>query len=194
MQGVPSSDKISFRVMRKGSAIGFHRLDFTPQPNGLDIRITVRIAVSFGPITLFRYRLDGVEQWRSGQVVRLAASTNDDGTHEKMQAVRDRKGLWVTGNKIKRYLAPSNALPATHWNEAELHSPWINPQNGRLLHPTVTPLGPGPVEIAPGRDATERRFAITGDVHMQIWYSQAHRWAGLTFTARDGSLIRYQPA
>ena len=194
MSGVPADDRISFRVMRNGSDIGFHTLRFTPQPNGLNIRITVRIAVSLGPITLFRYQLDGVEQWHDGRVVRLTASTDDDGTHETMQATRGAQGLWVTGNKIARYLAPPDALPATHWNEAELDAPWINPQDGRLLHPTVTPLGPGPVEIAPGRNATEQRFDISGDVHMQICYTQAHRWAGLTFNARDGSLVRYEPA
>jgi hypothetical protein len=193
-QGVPPDDQLRFRVMRKGRDIGSHRLTFTPLPNGLDIRIAVRIAVSLGPITLFRYQLDGVEQWRDGQVVRLAAQTNDDGTRESMQAVRDRQGLWVSGTKAQRYLAPSDALPATHWNEAELHGPWINPQDGRLLHPTVTPLGAGPVEAGAGRDIITQRYDLSGDVHMQIWYTHAHRWAGLTFNAHDGSLVSYEQA
>jgi hypothetical protein len=192
--GVPRDDRISFRVVRKGSDIGFHTLTFAPQPGGLDIHIAVRIAVSFGPITLYRYELDGLEQWRDGQVMRLSAKTNDDGTRDQMLAQRDRQGLWVSGNKVARYLAPPDALPATHWNEAELRAPWINPQDGRLLHPTVTPLGAAPVETGAGRDTTEQRYDIAGDVHMQIWYSLAHRWAGLTFTAHDGSAVRYEQA
>jgi hypothetical protein len=191
---IPRDDQIRFRIMREGSHVGTHLLTFKPLPNGLDIRIAVRIAVGFGPITLFRYQLDGIEQWRDGQVVRLAAKTNDDGTRDSMQGVRDRQGLWVSGNKIKRYLAPSNAVPATHWNEAELHGPWINPQDGRLLHPIVTPLGPGPVQGVAGHDITADRFDISVDAHMQLWYTRAHRWVGLMFKAHDGSLVRYQQA
>jgi hypothetical protein len=59
--------------------IGSHRLTFAPLSNGLDIRTAVRIAVSLGQITLFRYQLDGVEQWRYGPVVRLATQTTDAG-------------------------------------------------------------------------------------------------------------------
>ncbi|HEY1934020.1 MAG TPA: DUF6134 family protein [Acetobacteraceae bacterium] len=191
---IPRDDRIRFRIMREGRDIGTHVLAFKPLPNGLDIRITVRIAVTFGPITLFRYELDGIEQWRDGQVARLAANTNDDGTHDSMQAVRDRQELWVSGNRIKRYLAPPDALPATHWNAAELRSPWINPQDGRLLHPTVTPLGPGPVQAAAGHDVTAERYDVSGDAHMQIWYTRADRWAGLIFKAHDGSLVRYEQA
>ncbi len=178
--------------MREGVDIGSHRLHFTRVQNGLDIRIDVAIKVTFGPITLFRYRLRGIEQWRDGHVVRLAAKTDDDGTRDFMNADRNVEGLWVTGTRATRYLAPPDALPATHWNEAELHSPWINPQDGRLLRPECKPMGSGPVQRASGPDLTAQHYDISGDVRMQLWYTNTHHWVGLDFAARDGSLVRYE--
>jgi len=191
---IPPNDRLLFRVMRKGSDIGTHELAFSRLPNGLDITIAVNIAVTLGPLTLFRYRLHGVEQWRNGQVVKLVAQTDNDGTRESMQAVRDQRGLWVSGTKAKRYLAPASAVPATHWNPTELHAPWINPQNGRLLHPTVTPTGTTPVQLASGRDIDAQHYAVSGDANLQLWYTAARVWTGLLFTAHDGSLVRYELA
>jgi Family of unknown function (DUF6134) len=190
--GVPPGGRLNFRIIRKGEDIGSHRLTFTSVPNGLDINIAVRIAVSVGPITLFHYQLDGVEQWREGQVMLLATQTNDDGTKESVRAVRDRQGLWVSGTNAQRYLAPFDALPATHWNEAELRGPWINPQDGRLLQPTV--MRPVSAQAGVDDDSTGQHYAISGDLQMQLWYTPAHRWAGLTFKAHDGSLVSYEPA
>jgi hypothetical protein len=188
----PPGDRLAFRVMRHGSAIGTHVLHFNPVDGGLDIDIAVDIAIGLGPITLFRYRLRGKEQWRGGEVVHVDAVTDDDGTPEDMRADRDSRGLWVQGSKAPRYLAPPNALPATHWNMAELDGPWINPQDGKLFHPQVQHLGTDQVKLADGRTTAASDFKLTGDVHLELWYSALREWTALLFTAKDGSEVRYE--
>jgi hypothetical protein len=189
---VPDSGRLAFRVMRKGSDIGTHALTFSRMGDGLDINIAVDIAVHFGPFVLYRYTLRGLEQWRGGAVSQVEASTNDDGTQHHMRAYRDARGLWVEGSQALRYLAPPNALPATHWNMAELDGPWINPQDGKLLHPAVHRIGSDQVPLADGRLVRADNFKLTGDARLELWYTAASQWAALLFNAKDGSLVRYE--
>ena len=188
----PEADRRAFRIVRNGSAIGTHVLTFARSGNGLDIQIAVDIAIGFGPITLFRYTLRGLEQWRDGAVVHLDATTNDDDAPEQMRADRDARGLWVEGSKAARYLAPADALPATHWNMAELSAPWINPQDGRLLHPAVRRVGEEAVTLPNGRIAPATHYALSGEANMDLWYDAARQWSALSFVAKDGSMIRYE--
>ena len=189
---LPAAGRLAFDVVRNGSVIGSHVLSFSRVDGGFDIRIVVEIVVRLGPVPLFRYELNGIEQWRDDKVIHVSATTNDDGTSDFIRADRDEWGLWVTGSKAERYLAPGNALPATHWNEAELGGPWINPQDGKLFHPVITPKGIDPAILAGGRSVPARHFDVSGDIKMQLWYDAAHQWTGLLFAARDGSAVRYE--
>jgi hypothetical protein len=83
-------------------------------------------------------------------------------------------------------------LPATHWNKAELAGPWINPQDGRLFHPTVARVGDNQVPEADGRPVSATQYAMSGDVQMDLWYDTTPSWVAMHFTGRDGSLIHYE--
>lgn len=190
--GVPRTGALRFRLLREGSAIGTHTLLFHPAPGGVAIAIAVEIAVRFGPLVLYRYRLRGFETWRGGRCMAAASRTDDDGTAETMRATRDPAGLWVEGTGTPRYLAPADALVASHWNQQELVGPWINLQNGKLLHPRVTPLGADPALTAGGTRVPADCFAVTGPARMRLWYTPAQVWTGLLFDAKDGSQVRYE--
>jgi hypothetical protein len=187
-----ASERLAFNIIRHDSVIGTHVLEFTPQGDGADIRIAVDIHVGLGFITLFRYELRALQQWRGGATTHAEATTNDDGTNTWMRADRDARGLWITASQMERYLAPVDAQLATHWSMLELRGPWINPQDGRLLKPTVTPRGTERVNLADGTPVTADRYTMSGDARLDLWYDEARRWAALSFSARDGSAIRYE--
>ncbi|MDE8342552.1 MAG: DUF6134 family protein [Acidocella sp.] len=189
--GVPETASLGFAVMRSGSKIGEHLLQFAAIAGGFNLTISVDILVKFGPIPVFRYSLRGTEQWHAGQCQYAAANANDDGKNNWMRAEHATEGLWVQGSRAAKYLAPANALPATHWNKTELKGPWINIQNGQLLRPHVTDAGPDPVRNASGGLEPARRYVMSGDARLTLWYS-GQEWSGLGFTARDGSAIRYE--
>ena len=188
---VPPSRQLAFEIWRKGSQIGTHTLNFTQTGNSLAIKIAVRIAVSFGPIRLFHYRMDGIEQWRGARIFYIDTTTNDDGKAAQMHADQTAAGFAVKGSGTARYIAPPHALPATHWNIAELSGPWINPQSGKLLHPHVTPLGEETVATAGGGSAIGQHYKVSGDVELDLWYDANQHWLSLSFAGKDGSLIRY---
>jgi hypothetical protein len=185
-------DRLAFRVIRNDRVIGSHTLDFIAQDDGFDVRITVDITVTFGPVTLYRYRLRGLEQWRAGTLVHAEAATDDNGTAASMRCDRDGETLWTSGSKLPRYQPPAGALPATHWNMAQLKGPWINIQDGVLFHPTVSARGAKPMRLGDGSVIEAEHYVVSGDVQMELWYDKAQRWAALTTVARDGSVIRYE--
>ena len=77
---VPAARRLGFRVVRNGSTIGQHVLNFEADGPRLVVRVEVDLAVGFGPITLYRYRHRATETWQDGRVVAFQAETNDDGS------------------------------------------------------------------------------------------------------------------
>ncbi len=189
---VPDGNKLGFDVLRKGSKLGTHLLAFERNGDDVLVRIVVDLAYKVGPFTLYRYTHRATERWSGGLVTALQTTTNDDGKKYAVIGYRDKGGLAVEGTLAPRYVAPANALPATHWNRRELDGPWINTQDGRLMRPKITTIGIDAVPDAAGDAIRASHVALTGDVVLDMWYDDKPSWAALRFTAKDGSQIQYQ--
>jgi hypothetical protein len=188
---VPAGRSLGFAVIREGSRIGTHMLAFEGDPENPTIQVKVNLSVGIGPITLFRYRDDAIETWRAGQIFSIESETDADGKPYRMSALRGPDGLVVEGTGVARYVAPQNALPATHWNRELLEGPMINTQDGRLMRPKVTELGPEPIPTAAGAPIRADRFSLSGDATLDTWYDDGANWAGIRFLAGDKSEVRY---
>jgi hypothetical protein len=189
---IPAGNRLAFDIVRKGNKIGTHVLTFQPEANRLTVQVAADIAVSLGPIVLFRYRHRATERWEDGQVVSLDADTNDDGEKFVVRMRRDAGALAVEASGIPRYTAPTNASPATHWNRGMLDGPFVNTQDGKLLRPSVASLGS--TNELPRHPSPASGFALRGDCDLDTWYDAAPRWVGLRFKGRDGTEIRYELA
>ncbi len=187
---IPAGDRLTFNIIRKGDKIGEHALTFTRTGNELTVSVAVDIVVGFGPIAFFRYKHRATEQWLGGQVVSIEAETNDDGTPRQMNGHRNGSGLVVQGSKAASYVAPAKSLPGTHWNRAMLDAPFINTEDGRLMSPTVTLAGSERIPEG-DRSVMAQHFRLRGDADLDTFYDAAPSWAGLRFTAHDGSEVRY---
>ena len=190
--GTPPGKSLGFNVMRKGDKIGEHLLTFDGQGDNLKVQIDVELKVGLGPIVLFRYKHHASEVWMNGQLAALDTETNDDGTHHKAIGRWSPEGFRVEGSKAKPYVAPPDALPATHWNRKQLDGPWINTQDGRLLRPRITPMGDDKIPVASGATIPAQHFSLTGDAVLETYYDNSPNWVGLNFKAGDGSVILYE--
>ena len=188
----PPGTSLGFAVMRKGDKIGEHLLTFDGQGDNLRVQVDVELKVGFGPIVLFHYKHHATEIWQNGQLAALDTETNDDGTHHKVTGRYTPQGFKVEGTKTKPYIAPPDALPATHWNRKQLDGPWINTQDGRLLRPMITPMGKVMIPVASGDEIPAQHFSLTGDAILDTYYDKMPNWVGLNFKAGDGSLILYE--
>jgi hypothetical protein len=188
---IPSSKALSFRITRKGSDIGSHALSFTGDPGG-DFTATaeVQVAVRVLGLRLFHYTHHMVETWSGGRFVSLDATTDDDGDKAFATVRRSGDGLSVDGSSGK-HTAPGNTLPATHWNIAEMKSPMLNPENGRMIHATIGGPTSDTVPTVSGKSIAASHYTWRGDSTLDLYYAADSTWAGLTAQAKDGSQLVY---
>ena len=186
--GIPAGGVMEFAIMRAGSDIGRHTLQFERRGEELHVRIAIDMQVKFAFLTVFRYSHRNHEVWRGSRLVSLDARTDDDGTAYAVKAKRRGDGVWVDGS-AGAYLAPSDVKAATYWSASFLRDGQrlINTQYGRL---ETIAVAPGPIE-AGGGGMNRRRFDVTApESSFSAWYGPDDGWQGLRFQAR-GSDIDY---
>ncbi len=188
---VPAGNRLAFDVVRNGKTFGTHALTFERSGDNLVVKVAVEMVFKAAFITLFRYRHTAIERWTGDQVTALDTRTDDNGKAFSVSGRREAQGFVVEATGVPRYIAPANALPATHWNRRELDGPWINTQDGKLVRPRVAPQGMETVPTAGAGSIRANRFALSGDVDMDMWYDSLPSWAGLRFKGADGSAIQY---
>jgi len=189
---IPPSGALAFRMIRHGSAIGTHTLDFTVSGDTVVVRIAADALVSLGPIPLVRYMHRNTEVWRNGRLASLDAQTNRNGAELHMSAHRTSAGLQVEGSGTLPYIAPDDALPTTYWNFRMLLGPMIGVQDGMLVHPRVTEKPVEPIRLASGAETAARCYSLTGDLDLDLWYDAEGSWMSMRFTVGDGSVITYE--
>jgi len=187
---VPPGNRLLFEVVRHGSVMGTHRLDFASVANRLVVTVNVQMALSFGPIPLFHYAHHAVEQWEGDQCIGLKSQTDHNGTQFQVLAQRDAIGWQVAGSQGKLRASP-DALPATHWNRKMLQGPMINTETGSIMHPKIADLGEEMIPAWGGSAIRAEHYEMSGDAQMDTWYDDFPSWAGAQFLGGDGSLIRY---
>lgn len=190
----PLPGLLRFDVLRNDSLIGQHAVTLTRNGAVLLAAIDVRIAVTLGPITLYRYTHTVREEWRDGIFERMESNTNDDGTRHDVQAERTAEGVVVRTGGGKRTVMPVATIPLTHWNYMCMSAPLFNPQTGEQVRPQVQARGEEAVSFADGRAIPARRYSLSGDVALDDWYDRTHSWVALRSIGSDGSTISYRRA
>ena len=188
---VPAGDRLAFDIIRKGSLLGQHVLTFERSGEALVVRVAMELVVKAAFITLYRYKHSAAERWQGDEVVALDTATDDGGTKYVVTGRRTAAGLVIEATGKPKFVAPADASPATHWYRRQLEGPWINTQDGKIFRPKVTVGGPEAIATARGGAVKANRYAMTGDVAMDLWYDGRPSWAGLSFKGKDGSVITY---
>jgi hypothetical protein len=189
---VPDNDVLAFRLMRHGSEIGRHTLTFQRQGTGLTVHIDVEALVTLLSIPLVRYGHKVVETWDGTTLVGLSAETNKNGDREWMSAHRTEQRLVVQGSKTTTYVAPDGAIGTSYWNKHMLDGPMISLEDGVLLRPKITVRPQDAVRLASGTSVTAQHYTLSGAFHADVWYTMEGAWVGFSFTAADGSDVRYE--
>ncbi|HUZ64935.1 MAG TPA: DUF6134 family protein [Acetobacteraceae bacterium] len=190
-QALPTNRPLAFRIMRFGTRIGTHTVDFKQDGTTTHVIVSARILVRIAYIPVFRYVMHLEETWRAATFDRFHSATNDDGKPCRAQGDRKGSGLIVQGSGLIPYVAPADALPTTYWNKRMLDGPMINGQTGRMLHPVVSRMGMVDLPSA-GTPIPARHYRLSGDLKLDLYYDRQDIWAGLGFDAMDGSRVTYE--
>lgn len=181
---------IDFTVLRKGNPFGSHVLTFERNENGkLEVTTDVDLQVKFGPITMFKYRLDSVEEWIDGQLVALNGNSNNDGRKGEVSAEAEDGELVVDSTKFDGTL-PLGIIPSSHWNRLQVYQDrMLSTETGEVLEIDVEVIGDDKVKVGDQMiDATHYR--LKSDLTVDLWYDSQSRWVKLAFEVR-GQDIEY---
>jgi hypothetical protein len=185
---VPPGNEIAFKVLRNGTPIGEHHLNFTQSGDDLSVDINVALLVTFASIPVFRYSLQATEKWSGGVFQSLESVINTNGTQLEVQAHKTAAGYDVLGinhsnpsSSYPEYTAPANTMPLTYWNKAMLNGTILNIQTAHSYPAIVSSPGWNKLPTANGGTIVAQRFDVTGKLHLSVWYDQNNAWSGLEF-------------
>lgn len=184
----PAGD-IAFSVYRDGAPLGRHELRFRREGPDLHVEIEIELEVKLAFLTLFRYSHRNHEVWRDGRLVSLETRTDDDGTPYRVSGRATERGFEVEGSN-GRLVLPASIVPTSYWNPATLdQSVLLDTQKGGLRQVAVRALGLETL-TAGGRGVPARRYRMTGDLELDLWYSPEGEWLRIAFEAK-GSEVDY---
>ena len=181
---------ILFDVLRDGNPVGFHRVTFARDAEGLAVTTRFEIKVDFLFFTAYRYSYQSKARWQSDQLVSLDVQVDDDGAKANLRALRGKDGLAVERAET-RYTIGQSIYPTNHWHPGVIGEVRVlNTLTGRINDVTIRPGGSEPVTTEVG-NIMATRFVYTGDLENEVWYDDEGRWVKMRFLGRDGSTIEY---
>ncbi|MBI1263012.1 MAG: hypothetical protein GC184_14940 [Rhizobiales bacterium] len=190
-QTVPVDPTMSFRVDRGDTPIGTHKLRFHEEADGLHVTIDIQLAVTFGPITVFRYTHQNEEVWRDGRLVSIETHTDDDGKKYWVKGKATDKGFEVDSSFAGKLVAPAGIIPASYWNPDILKQTQIlDTQKGRIFNIAIKP-GATTTEEINGRPQLVREYVMSGDLRLTLYYTPDGEWVNIAFDAR-GAKVTYE--
>ena len=190
-----AKQSLNFTVYRDEAPIGYHKFDFRPRGDKLEVEIDVDLEIKLLFVTAFKFTHVASEVWENGRLLQMESETDDDGDSYKLKLRRlgDRMLVEVNG---ERKLAPGDILPSNLWNRAILTEDKIlHPIVGRVLPLKVMPLGMRDIEIGIRKSILAEGFRIDGggEFQRELWYSPDGRLVEVGFDApKDGSRILYR--
>lgn len=182
---------LAFDIIRGGDVVGRHALNFRREKGDLHVDIAIDIEIKFTFITLFRYWHRNHEVWRDGRLVSLETKTDDDGDEYEIRARANGDELWVNGSGGE-YIAPGTTLPTSYWDSrTPLQNTLLDTQRGGLLEVQVEDAGADVLALR-DMEVAARKYVMSGDLTLDLWYTTAGEWVKIAFEAR-GETVEYAP-
>lgn len=178
---LPQGGVLAFAMDMDGTEIGRHVVRFKEHANRIEVDIDISFTVKFLDIPVYRYNHVNRELWdANGALIALDSRTDDDGKTAKARLRREGDSLSIEGT-ANRLCVPGGWLPSSYWNAALIHQTrLIDSRNGGIFAISVTP---GPEEQVPVGDklVMARRYDLSGDLTLSVWYDRRGEWVKLAF-------------
>lgn len=185
----PAPVELAFEVLRKDKPMGRHTISVRREGADIVADIAIDLKIRFAFVTVFEYTHRNREVWRDGRLVSIETTTNNDGERLRVSGRADTDGFRVTrGDGIEQVFA-ADVLPTSYWHPRTPQADtMLNTQTGEAAAVAITPVPAGATR-GPGR-----QYVVTGDLALNLWYTDGCL-AKLNFRApRDDSLIDYRHA
>jgi hypothetical protein len=187
---VPSSDLL-FRVIRKGSPIGWLQTTFAQGPEGLTVRTKLDVEIYVAFVRVYRYHHLGEEVWQDEKLISLKSETDNDGEQYRVQTTPVAGGLRVEGPRGAVTTPAGTMTTNSSWNPALVQQQMvIDCERGRYVPLAARPLGEKALSVV-GQQRTASLFRIRLPYAVgEIWYAGVE-WVHGVFTTK-GETLTYQ--
>jgi hypothetical protein len=183
---------LNYAVTRNGDRIGTTTVRLQRDGRHLVAEIGTQIQVKIAGITFYRFEQRETERWLDGELVGLNAITNDNGTVNRVSAVRNGNKLSVNADgKVSEIDAA--IVPASLWNAQLVQKTTaLNSRDGSIMPVSVIDYGKEQL-VLQGRPRTAHHYTIKTNLPHEVWYDEDHRLLKVELRGSDGSKILYQP-
>ena len=173
--------RLDFEVKRNGHPIGSHVVTIEKRGEERLVQVALDLAVTFGPLTLYRYTHRSSERWLNDRLQSVEASTDDDGTKYALRAWAEGEKLVLEGPE-GRQIGSAETMPSSYWNpRLRQAAAWVETHWGVLLPVKIAKGAPVTLEL-PGRTVQAIPHTITSEkAEVTPLYTDEGEWVGMTF-------------
>ena len=148
----------------------------------------LRVAVRFLFIVVYRLEADRREVWRGGRLAAYHSVTNDNGADVKVKGRAEGDRFIIEGSK-GRIEAPAGVHPTNPWSIGITRAPAVMAaETGTLPRVTATGGEERTVKLD-GREVKARRFKITGDMELELWYDRNDVAVKFTYASGGDTIV-----
>jgi hypothetical protein len=179
----------TFTVLKDGQPVGHHRFVFDRSGDRVEIREATEIKVKLAMIPIYTFEHQARELWQDGRVVKVDATTNDNGEKLDISVRPDGQGYVRTVNgRVDRFDASKRMLAV--WNKETLqHHDFFSVVEDQTLKVSFQLIGQEKLSLD-GQVLDVDHYRMVGDEERDIWFDKAGQVVKVEFQ-RHGADIAY---
>lgn len=165
-----------FVVFVDGKPSGQFSFVIEPQKDGsLLVTNTAEVRIVLARITVYRYSFRGVELWKDGRLLRIDATTDDNGKVYQLQAaLMDANRLRVRVNG-QESVVQADVWTTSYWrlpadlDKRQGNVAMLDADTGRILQGKLAFVSKDQMRVA-GQVIPCNRYRLTGAAQLDLWY------------------------
>ena len=179
----------TFTVLKDGSPVGRHRFVFDRAGDRIEIREATEIEVKLAMIPIYTFEHQARELWQDGRVIKVDATTNDNGEKLDISVRPDGQGYVRTVNgRVDRFDASKRMLAV--WNKDTLqHHDFFSVVEDQTLKVSFQLIGKEKLPLD-GHVLDVDHYRMVGDEERDLWFDKDGQVVKVEFQ-RHGSDIAY---
>ncbi len=179
-----------YTVLRDGDPIGTYRVTVSPGEGGLEVQATSDLAITFGPLTLYRFEHRREEIWRDGQLERMVARTDKNGDLYEISITKGENGYTRVINGREETFDPSTKVLALWHQDLFSYNSFLSPMEDLTYEISVDYVGEQEIELMKGK-ITASHYRMTGDTERDLYYDADGNIMKVGLLDHRGALIEY---
>ena len=179
----------TFTVLKDGDPVGHHSFAFECEGDRIEIQEKTDIEVRLAMIPIYSFEHEARQLWEHGQVVRIDATTNDNGEKLDITVRPNGHGYIRTINgRVDKFDESTTVL--AFWNKDTLkHHAFFSAVEDKKLDASFQFLGQERMTLG-GQQLDVEHYRMVGDEERDLWFDDASRVVKVAFE-RHGSQLEY---